>query len=154
MDEAGTAADVLGASAAVLEPGPVETRHFGESRQYILQSLVTLGREIQPDLVLCPSSFNFHQDHEVVTAEARRAFRTCTILGYELPWSCHWFEANCSVQIEEQQLLTKIKAMECYKSQREKAYMDAVFIESMARVRGVQAGCELAEAFEVIRWVM
>ena len=155
MDEAGKAAEVLGVHSTLLQPGPVETRHFPEQRQFILENLIRIGRELyNPDLVLCPSSFDLHQDHEVIRQEALRAFRTCTILGYDLPWSCRQFDAGFLLEIEERHLITKIKAVECYQSQAAKTYTSALFLESLARVRGVQRGTEYAEAFEVIRWVM
>ena len=150
--ESDAAATCLGAeSIAVLG---YNTRHFSEYRQGILQYMIDIGESERPDLVLCPSSFDLHQDHEVIRREALRAFRTCTILGYELPWSCRQFDAGFLLDIEERHLLTKIDAVECYRSQAAKAYTSALFLESLARVRGVQRGTEYAEAFEVIRWVM
>jgi len=151
--EAQAAADVLGINAGPAA-GLLPTRRFNDHRQAILEVLTGERKAYNPDLVLCPSSFDVHQDHEVVRAEALRAFRTCTILGYELPWSCRQFDAQCLVGLEERHLITKVEAVEAYKSQVEKPYTDAMFIESLARVRGVQGGYDLAEAFEVIRWVL
>jgi len=149
--EALKAGGVLGARVLV---GPYPTRKFAEHRQSILQYLIDDKLTFDPDLVLCPSSFDFHQDHEVVRAEALRAFRTCTILGYELPWSCRQFDAQCLVRLLDDEMNNKVEAVEADKSQLEKPYTDALFIESLARVRGVQGGYDLAEAFEVIRWVL
>lgn len=147
--EAIASAKVLGVNIIEIEQLPA--RWFPSKRQEILEEL-TDRPELNPDLVLCPSSFDFHQDHQVVYAEALRAFRTCTILGYELPWSCRQFDAQCLVRLERRHHMTKLQALHCYWSQTDKDYFEIV--RQLSRVRGVQGGCEHAEAFEVIRWVM
>jgi len=50
--------------------------------------------------------------------------------------------------------MKKIEALNCYESQRCRAYFDDDFIQSLARTRGVQINASYAEAFEVIRWVI
>src|SRR5689334_20626011 len=42
--------------------GRIPVRHFPEHRQEILESFVALRKEIEPDLVLLPSSDDTHQD--------------------------------------------------------------------------------------------
>jgi len=64
-----------------------KVRYFGRERQRILEDLVRIGREYSTDLVLTPSMGDVHQDHSTITREAIRAFKTKTILGYELPWN-------------------------------------------------------------------
>ncbi len=61
-----------------------EVRKLNYSRQDILEDLVKLRHEINPDLVLIPSVNDIHQDHHVIAEEAVRAFKRNTILGYEL----------------------------------------------------------------------
>ena len=62
-----------------------EARNFLRDRQRILDTFVQIKKEFNPDLVFVPISFDLHQDHQVVTEEARRAFsRDCTVLGYEM----------------------------------------------------------------------
>ncbi|MEX0596287.1 MAG: PIG-L deacetylase family protein, partial [Candidatus Paceibacterota bacterium] len=63
-----------------------KVRYFPENRQQILEEIVSLNREIQPDLVFTPSSFDVHQDHKTIFEEARRAFKNTSILGYEFMW--------------------------------------------------------------------
>ena len=48
-------------------------------------------------------------------------------------------------------LKAEIDALKAYKSQGNRDYLSADFIFSLAKARGVQAGCLYAEAFEVIR---
>ena len=61
-------------------------RHFPEHRQAILQYLIDISKHegVRFDAVLCPATWDVHQDHQVVTREVIRAYRQSTILGYEV----------------------------------------------------------------------
>lgn len=131
-----------------------EVRKLNYVRQEILESLVKLRNEIQPDLVFLPSSKDIHQDHLTVMQEGIRAFKYSTILGYELIWNNLSFDTDCFIKISEDQLERKVNALKCYKTQEGKAYMNPDFIKSLATVRGTQIGSQYAEAFEVIRWII
>lgn len=128
-------------------------RHFPAHRQDILETLVVLRGEIEPDLVLVPSSSDIHQDHGVVGQEGIRAFKHSTILGYELPMNTISFRHACFVPLDESQMARKIEHAACYVSQSQRPYMNPDFIRSLGLVRGVQINREAAEAFEVIRMV-
>jgi LmbE family N-acetylglucosaminyl deacetylase len=127
-------------------------RYFPEKRQDILEELVRLRETIKPDLLLVPATSDIHQDHQVICREAIRAFKHVTVLGYELPMNTITFKHACFIRLNEQHLQTKIASLACYESQKFRSYADESFIRGLARVRGVQAGHEYAEAFEVIRW--
>jgi LmbE family N-acetylglucosaminyl deacetylase len=129
-------------------------RHFPSKRQEILEQLVVLRREIQPDLVLLPSSSDIHQDHGVVAAEGLRAFKHVTILGYELPMNTISFRHACFVTLEPRHVELKIRHAAAYVSQQHRAYMSAEFVAALATVRGVQVNAPAAEAFEVVRMVV
>ena len=129
-------------------------RDFPLHRQEILDDLIRLQREIKPHLVLLPAFHDIHQDHITVAAEGLRAFKTTTMLGYELPWNNLTFNTTAFVFLEDRHIDCKVKAMACYASQRGRRYSDDDFIRSLARARGIQIGAEYAEAFEVIRWVL
>ena len=47
----------------------------------------------------------------------------------------------------------KLKALDCYDSQKVKSYVHESFIRSLAKVRGMEVGSEYAEYFELIRMV-
>ncbi|RLF92368.1 PIG-L family deacetylase, partial [Thermococci archaeon] len=65
-----------------------EVRTFPLHRQEILDDMIALNRQIKPELVLVPSSNDIHQDHQVIYAEALRAFKkNASIWGYEHPWN-------------------------------------------------------------------
>lgn len=70
-------------------------RKLSYSRQDVLEELVRLNRSLQPQMVFCPTLGDLHQDHSVVAQEALRAFKTKTILGYEVPWNT--IEVSCEL---------------------------------------------------------
>lgn len=131
-----------------------DVRKFSEKRQAILEEMVKLKLSIQPDLVLLPSSTDIHQDHKVIYEEGVRAFKHSSILGYELPWNQTSFSTDTFVRLTKNELDKKVNALSEYKSQAQRNYMQADFISSLAKVRGVQAGSEWAEAFETIKLII
>jgi len=126
-----------------------QVRCFPERARDIRETAVSLLREISPHVVMVPSTYDWHQDHQVITSEARRVFRFCSILGYETALKLIPSEHSCFIKIEERHLQKKLEAAACYKSQDfRKAWED---ITSLARMRGRQVQVEFAEMFEVIR---
>ena len=102
-----------------------EVRELPQSRQMILEELLKLNKDIKPDMVLLPAASDIHQDHQVIHQEGVRAFKN-----------------------------KKFESLKAYKSQEHRNYMKEDFIRSLAKVRGVQADSEFAEAFEVYRWII
>ena len=129
-------------------------RKLNYVRQEVLEELIRLRNTIEPDLVILPSSKDIHQDHLTVYQEGIRAFKFCSILGYELIWNNLGFETDCFIEISEDDLRHKTEALKAYVTQKGKNYMNPEFIRSLAIVRGTQIGVPFAEAFEVIRWIM
>jgi len=151
-DEFHAAVKVLGAESRTQWPDyPV--RRFSQCRQDILDRLLRLKKECRPDMVFVPASTDVHQDHQVVHAEALRAFRDVTLWGYELPWNHLIFSTQGFVTLSAADLARKWEALRCYKSQigLKRRYFHHNVIESLARIRGLQIGVEFAEAFEIIR---
>jgi len=151
-EECWAAARVLiGRGSCCIFNTPVD--EFPAHRQSILQIMVDMRNEFQPDLVLCPSSFDIHQDHQVVYQEAVRAFKGTTILGWEQPWNNLEFRRQAIVALEERHFDQKWAALCCYKSQAHRPYMQEWYQVALACVNGNLIDAEYAEAFEVIRWV-
>jgi LmbE family N-acetylglucosaminyl deacetylase len=145
--------DVLGADS--IEMFDFETRRFLSSRQDILQLLYDYDQEYRPDLVLTPSTNDLHQDHQVVTEEAMRAFKSSTIFGYELPWNNIHFDQNCFVELDDSDLEMKLEMLRKYESQiGRRDYFEEDYLRGLVRTRGVQIGSQFAEGFEVIRMVV
>lgn len=130
-----------------------KVRYFPRDRQDILEEMIRLRSEINPTLVLLPSSYDTHQDHKVICEEGFRAFKRSSILGYEIPWNNRKIDLTFFQEVDEDDLVCKVNAIGAYKSQifRNPQYKE--FIRSLAIQRGFQVGCRYAEAFEVIRWV-
>jgi LmbE family N-acetylglucosaminyl deacetylase len=148
------AAQVLDITSQNLSVYRYPVRNFPQYRQEILDKMIVLKQKIRPDLVFLPSTDDVHQDHQVIAQEGIRAFKYATILGYELPWNNFQFTPAALVSLESQHLEKKLEAIQAYKSQRHRNYIQPEFIESLARVRGKQAGGRYAEAFQVIRWMI
>jgi LmbE family N-acetylglucosaminyl deacetylase len=131
-----------------------EVRNFPSNRQAILDTLLGIKNMIKPDLVFTPSSYDTHQDHKVTREETLRAFKECTILGYEQPWNNISFDTDAFIKLEERHVNKKAKALQCYQSQSKRKYLNENFVRSLAVTRGVQINVDFAETFEVVRWVV
>ncbi len=130
-----------------------EVRAFPEHRQEILELLIQLWEEWQPDAVLQPSLGDIHQDHQVIAAEGLRAFKRTTVLGYEIPWNTLNFNYQAYVALEPHHVERKVAALARYESQQHRNYANPDYIWNLARTRGINVGRELAEAFEVYRLI-
>lgn len=129
-------------------------RKFPEYRQDVLEEMVKLRKQIQPDLIFVPSLSDIHQDHQVVAQEGLRAFKRHSILGYEEPWNNVVFESRSFVTLEKRHIEKKVEALKCYQSQRHRTYLSERAIWGMAELRGTQLEGGYAEAFEVLRWII
>lgn len=144
----------LGIPAQNTEVLDYKVRHFPAARQEILEDFVRMNKRLRPDLVLLPSSYDTHQDHSTVYHEGFRAFKSCSILGYELPQNLISFSNSAFVSLSGDDMKAKVAALRSYRSQLFRKYAAKEFIYGLARVRGVQANSEFAEAFELVRWII
>lgn len=128
----------------------IPPRHFPAHRQEILERMVIAAKE-NWDWVLCPSTYDTHQDHEVIRAEAFRAFKAGTLVGYELPWNCISTSATMFTVLQYEDVVAKRDACKCYKSQVHRSYASPVTITNWASTTGMRFHTKYAEAFEVIR---
>lgn len=154
---AGTLGDEFRAAAKVLGFVPIlgsfPVRRLAEHRQDVLDAFCRLDRDLRPDVVICPSSTDTHQDHEVVYAEARRAFRNANlVLGWDAVNNDRGGTRNVFQIVEQRHLDAKLKAYECYVSQQSRAHTNGELWKALAVVRGKQCRSETgyAEAFELI----
>jgi LmbE family N-acetylglucosaminyl deacetylase len=154
VGEVQRATATLGLQPENLQVLDFEVRRFAAARQEILQAMVELDRDLEPDLVLSPSVDDLHQDHHTVAMEGLRAFKRRSILAYEVPWNNIEFRSECFVVLDEQDVDAKLKAIEAYESQAFRIYTDPDFLRSQLRFRGTQIGVRFAEAFDVVRWIV
>lgn len=151
MKEFGESSAILG-----LEPERVilkeyDPRNLFHTRAEILQLFYELNKEIKPDLVFIPNSKDIHQSHEVVHAEARRAFKFCSLMGYELPWNSFEFSMNAFIRLSEEAVIAKTQAINAYATQKNRLFFSNDIVSDLARVRGKQIAADYAECFEIIR---
>lgn len=126
------------------------SRHFFEYRQQILDLLVTFK---DYDFVFTHSCADFHQDHSVVGFESQRAFKHANLITYQGDWNQRNFKKNYFVELFRQNIEKKLEALNCYKSQQNRAYMHPDYIWANALNNGVISGTKYAEAFELINYL-
>jgi len=141
---------VIGANATFAN---FEPRVLNESRQKLLDYFWNLQQKEKYDIIFCPSSYDHHQDHQIVYQETFRAFKHSTILGYELPWNNRTFSTDVFISLAKEDIDAKIKMLDCYETQLERAFMCKEYVTDIARTRGLQIGRKYVEAFESIRIV-
>lgn len=154
LEELKSSAKKIGVNPKNLFIYNYKLRHLHEYRQPILEDMLKLRKNINPDLVFMPTLNDIHQDHSTVAHEGLRAFKHVSILGYEDPWNHLTFNSSSFIHLEKRHIAKKIVAIKQYKSQAMRPYMAERFIESLAIARGVQIGSDYAEAFEVVRWII
>ena len=154
ITEVKEATHILGIDPSKLILFDYDVRTFGYQRQDILDDLIHLRADIQPELIFMPTITDVHQDHHTIAEEGMRAFKFNSILSYELPWNNFSFSTSSFVHLSEDDIQTKVNALQAYQSQAHRPYSDEDFIRSLARTRGVQIGTRYAEAFELVRWII
>jgi len=123
----------------------------------------TINR-IKPEKVFIPYP-SYNQDHQAVYKASLIALRphdinffVTKVLVYEQPHVFLWdysydkdssFKPNYFIPID---ILKKVEAYKCIKSQV-RSFRSSEFVKDLASVRGKQAQCSFAEAYEVLRWV-
>lgn len=154
LKELKRATEVIGMKSQNLLIYDYPVRYFPEYRQNILEEMRKIKEKINPNLVLTPSLNDIHQDHQVVANESLRVFKDITVLGYEEPWNNFTFRVECFVHLSKKNIDKKISAIEKYKSQNYRPFVNKEFIMNLAKVRGLQGKSQYAEAFEVIRLII
>ena len=115
---------------------------------------------IDPDLIISHVSTDLNKDHQIIADVAkiigRPKHKPITILGCEIPNTSAWnaipFQANYYVNIEKT-LKLKIKAFSQYRHELQKFPhpWSQRGLTVLAQMRGMEAGCQYAEGFQVIR---
>lgn len=134
-----------------------QVRSLHKHRQEILDELVRMKDDFDPDMVVGPSLNDLHQDHQVVANEMIRAFKTqSSIICYELPWNHINFMTQLFIKLKKDYIARKCDMLDEYQSQimKNKLYFSKQFIYGLAKTRGVQCNANFAEAFEVVRWMI
>lgn len=104
---------------------------------------------LQPDLVLCPSSNDAHQDHRLVGRLAPTVFRSARILSYEIPkWDGDLGRPNLYIPLSDEIARRKIALLDmCFPSQKCHDWWDEEVFLGLARLRGMECRSRYAEGF-------
>jgi LmbE family N-acetylglucosaminyl deacetylase len=129
------------------------TRRFQAARQEILEVMIGLKKQYHPEVVLVHTANDIHQDHKTITEEALRAFRGTTLLGFDVLRSSYGFFLDFLVEVSEEAVNTKIKALKAYGTYADKYYFDENIIHSTAIRHGALAERPFAEGFDILRIV-
>lgn len=143
----------LGLRDEQVELGQFETRRFPDFRQEILEKMLALRKQYQPEIVFVHTSQDIHQDHVTLTQEALRAFRGTTVLGYDVLRSSYGFFPHFLAEVSPEALEKKVAALAEYKTYAGRYYFSPDIIRATAIRHGALAERKLAEGFDIIRIV-
>jgi LmbE family N-acetylglucosaminyl deacetylase len=151
VDEHYRSMTVLGVPKENIILGSFETRRFPQARQEILEYLIGIQRQFHPEIVFAHSKADLHQDHVTVTEEALRAFRGTTVLGFDVLRSSYGFFPNFLVQVSEENVSLKIKALAEYKTYAIRYYFNPDITRSTLIRYGALVERPFAEGFDILR---
>lgn len=122
----------------------------------VKQALHDEARGRAPDLVLCPSRHDAHQDHRLVAQLAPTVFRDAFILGYEIPkWDGDLAPQNVYLPLDDATARRKVALLhDCYPSQKDRDWWDDEVFLGLARLRGMESRHRYAEAFTCYKAVL
>ena len=153
VDEHYRAMEILGISKDEIILKDFETRNFPRDRQEILEFLYELNGTFQPDMVFTHTTADIHQDHDVVTIEALRAFRGVSVLGYDVLRSSYGFFPHFLVEVSEGDVEKKIEALSAYQTYKSRYYFDPEVVHATSIRHGALAEKPFAEGFDILRIV-
>src|SRR5579883_518673 len=116
--------------------------YFPAEYAAIKKTFESLKSAPQPDIVFTHHRDDLHQDHRIVAELTWNAFRRHLILEYEIPkYEGGLMTPNAYVQLPPAQVRAKARALlDCYASQRAKAWFTGQTFTSLMRLRGIEAG--------------
>lgn len=102
-----------------------------------------------PDLVLCPSRTDAHQDHRLLAELIPTVLRDTLVWQYEIPkWDGDLGRPSVYVPLSEQTLQRKVDLLfEHFGSQHGRDWFDREVFGGLARLRGMECRAPYAEAF-------
>jgi LmbE family N-acetylglucosaminyl deacetylase len=133
--------------------GPFTTRVFPQERQEILEYFLKLRHDFKPEIVFVHSKQDVHQDHNTMTAEAVRAYRGISVLGYDVVRSSYDFFPHFLVGVDEDDVDAKIAALSEYGTYGDKYYFNPELTRAIMVRHGALAELPFAEGFDILRIV-
>lgn len=115
-------------------------------------------RTYSPGLVVIQSPHSTHPGHrnvaEAALAATRRAPRVITVEPFAPDRRMVPFRPTFYVALDRMHLERKCEALVCFRASCGVTDKDVDTVQALARVRGHEAGVDLAEAYELVRWVL
>jgi LmbE family N-acetylglucosaminyl deacetylase len=108
-----------------------------------------IGAEFAPDVVFTHYRDDRHQDHRVVSDLTWNTFRHSLILEYEIPkWDGDLGTPNAFVPLEPAVAKRKARLLlDSFPTQRRKTWFSEDTFLGLMRIRGIECGADMAEAF-------
>ncbi len=153
VDELHTSMQILGVPADRVIVEKFTTREFPDLRQDILEYLLKIRREFKPEIVFVHSRADIHQDHNVATEEALRAFRGTSVLGFDVVRSSYGFFPHFLAEVNAEDVEKKIEALAEYNTYSDKYYFEPALLKATMIRNGALAECRYAEGFDILRIV-
>lgn len=153
VEELYSSMEILGVPASQVIVEKFITRDFPDLRQDILEYLLKIRREFKPEVVFVHSRADIHQDHNVATEEALRAYRGTTVLGFDVVRSSYGFFPHFLVKVNAEDVEKKIEALSRYHTYLDKYYFDPALLKATMVRNGALAECTYAEGFDILRIV-
>ena len=144
---------VLGVPSERVVIEQFETRKFPDNRQEVLEYMLKLRKNFKPDMVFVHTRSDIHQDHNVVTEEALRAYRGTTVLGFDVVRSSYGFFPHFLVEVSQADVDAKLAALAEYKTYTDKYYFDPALLRATMVRHGALAERPYAEGFDILRIV-
>jgi len=120
--------------------------------------------DFKPQVILTHAEFDNNNDHRIVFRSTMMATRPgafkylLKVISYEVPSSTEWtfsqvFQPNLFEVLEQKHMEKKWEALKCYESEifpypHPRSYEGLM---ALSRYRGMQAGVEFSEAYQIIR---
>jgi len=125
------------------------TREFSYSRQEICDFLWKLNRKIEPTCVFTPP-FDLHQDHQVTYNESLRAFKTKSVIEYDIPRSEKNPTPVLFIQLNKKNLEDKLRALSKYQTYKNKTYFKKSVIRAACQSPGIKVEIPICEAYNPV----
>jgi LmbE family N-acetylglucosaminyl deacetylase len=152
-DEARASAEAFltGSERSLIELAEFKDGFFPYQGAEIKIWFEALKQRASPDVILCHSRHDAHQDHREVCALTWNTFRDHAILEYEIPkWDGDLSQPNVFVPASLALMERKTKLLrDHFGTQRSKDWFDAQTFMGLARLRGMECRAPdgFAEAF-------
>ena len=119
-------------------------------------ALEELAQELRPDLILCPSRDDSHQDHRLVAELVPTAWRDALVLEYEIPkWDGDLGPVTHYVPVSAENARRKVDLLTAsYPSQVDRDWWDDEMFLGLMRLRGVECRARYAEGFVIRKAVL